>query len=264
MRIESLMKLGTCGHFSYLVESPYSQRGGILLVAGPGNLKSTIVQKTLAGFSNQLTYGDLTVKQLAVVRNQISNGIYHTLGFTELEKIYARNISVALNFEGAIKAMVEEGFAHFAFEDQRCWVPTARCFVYASVLDSLYRYHFPRWIENGFLRRFIVFKYQLSREAKEKLRKAAEEGQLVPLPPILNFPSTTLKMDVTREESKTLSEMFSAEDNGYTPYNLCRKILTLLKWYYKQEPRSKRKLTPLETILDLKEGIGTMGGVLEL
>jgi hypothetical protein len=264
MYIESLLRFGTAAHFTYLVESPYSQRGGIFLVAAPGNMKTTIVKRTLEQLPCQLSYGDLTVKQLQVVRNQISNGIYHTLGFHELEKIYARQLSVALNFEGAIKAMVEEGFSHFAFEDQRCWVPTARCYVYASVLDSLYRQHFARWMDNGFLRRFITIKYQLSAKSKEKMRRAMHEGELVPFPPLPWIPSQMIKMDITKEESLAVADILGNDDATYTPFNLSRKILSILKWYSKQEPRRRRNMTPLEYMLDLKQGISSMGGTLEI
>jgi hypothetical protein len=266
LKVESLLRFNSAAHFSYLVESPYKQRGGILLVAGPGNLKSTIVEHSLKPYPDALRYSDLTLKQLAVVRSQIYSGVYNTLGFLELEKIYARQMSVAMNFEGVVKAMVEEGFSHFAFEDQRMWVPTVRCFVLASVLDNLYRFHFPRWIENGFIRRFIVFKYTLSRESKIKMKQALHEGELVPFPSSFGFPSTMLKEDVTREESQQLEILLGADDALSTPLNLMRKCLTILKWRDKLDRKRKTKtsFTPLESIQDLKDGIGPSGGILEL
>jgi hypothetical protein len=263
VRLVNLMKFGTAAHYSYIVESPFQQRGGLLLVAGPGNMKSTIVKYNLAPFPNQLTYSDLTLKQLAVIRSQIANGIYQTLGFLELEKVYARQQSVALNFEGVIKAMVEEGFSHFAFEDQRCWVPTARCFVYASVLDNLYRFHFPRWQDNGFLRRFITFKYTLSREAKAKLKDAIHEGDLVEMPSTFIIPTMTIPMNVTKEESLQLEQILGSDDGLFTPLNLLRKCLTVLKWYYKKGHKRK-DATPMEIIQDLRPGISPMGGTLEI
>lgn len=265
MQIESVMRFATAAHYSYLVESPFRQRGGILLAAGPGSLKSTIVKNCIRTFPNALGYGDLTLKQLAVIRNQISNGMYHTLGFYELEKIYARQQSVAMNFEGVIKAMVEEGFSHFAFEDQRCWVPTARCFVFASVLDNLYRYHFPRWTDNGFLRRFIVIKYFLSRKSQQKMKDAIHRGEQVPLPSIPHFvPTGTIKEDCSREESMKLADLLGNDDIAYTPMILMRKSLTLLKWHRKQTRPNKTDLTPLEIIVDMKDCIGPHGGVLEI
>lgn len=264
MQIENLFKLTSAAHYSFMVESPFKQRGGILLVADQGNMKSTIVEKSLRPFPDALVYSDLTLKQLAVIRNQIANGVYNTLGFLELEKIYARQQSVAMNFEGVLKAMIEEGFQHFAFEDQRCWVPTARCFVMASVLHSLYRFHFARWQDNGFLRRFLVIKYSLSRDAKKKMRDAIHEGDLVPLPPMVAFPAQTLPMDVTPEESRKLESFFQIDDSLYTPLNLLRKCLTILKWRHKIDRHKRKALSPMEVIEDLRDGIGTTGGTLEI
>lgn len=264
MQIENLFRLTSAAHYSYMVESPFKQRGGILLVADQGNMKSTIVERSLRPYPDALVYSDLTLKQLAVIRNQIANGVYNTLGFLELEKIYARQASVALNFEGILKAMIEEGFQHFAFEDQRCWVPTARCFVLASVLHSLYRFHFGRWQDNGFLRRFLVIKYSLSRVAKEKMRDAIHEGDLVPMPSMVAFPSIHLPMDVSPDESRKLESFFMVDDSLYTPLNLLRKSLTILKWRYKLEGKKRKAITPMEIIEDLRDGIGTNGGTLEI
>jgi hypothetical protein len=263
MKLENLIRFGAAAHHSCVVESPYSQRGGILLVAGPGCMKSTIVANSLKPFPNALVYSDLTIKQLAIVRSQIANGMYSTLGFTELEKIYARQLPVALNFEGAIKAMVEEGFSHFAFEDQRCWVPTARCFMYASVLDNLYRFHFPRWMENGFLRRFVVIKYRLSEKTKLVMRDALHEGEYVPMPSLYPFPIGVVRMDVTPEESRKLERICEFDSTMTTPLNLVRKVFTILKWYRKQNGK-RSQATPMEVIEDLADGISSRGGVLDL
>lgn len=265
LKIESLFRVLCALQYSYMVDSPYKQRGGVLLIAAPGNMKSTIVEKVIDPFPNALKYSDLTLKQLAVVRTAISNGIYQTLGFLELEKIYARNVSVAMNLEGVLKAMVEEGFSHFAFEDKRCWVPTARCYVVASVLDSLYRFHFPRWQENGFLRRFLQFKYNLSVPAREKVKDAHHRGELIELPPMFPIATTNIKFDVSAEESRALSMLIGSDDMVFTPLNLLRKALSVLKWVDRMEkkPRSK-KITPMEYLKDLRDGFGPFGGTLDL
>jgi hypothetical protein len=261
VKVENLMRFCVAGHYTYMVESPFTQRGGILLVAGPQSMKSTIVKCALLNLPNCLVYSDLTLKQLAVVRSQIANGTYHTLGFLELEKIYARQPTVAMNFEGVLKAMVEEGFSHFAFEDQRIWVPTAKCFVLASVLDSLYLQHGGRWISNGFLRRFLVIKYRLTQASRLKMMEAIHENELIPMPPGFLIPTTAIPMQVSKEESRHLQSLL--QDDSSTPLNLLRKILTILKWHYKMNGR-RREPTPMELIEDLASSIGPLGGELEL
>lgn len=264
MLISSLLRFTCALQYTYLVDSPFKQRGGFLLIAGPGNMKSTIVEHSVKPFSNALAYSDLTLKQLAVLRSPIANGLYHTLGFIELEKLYARNMSVALNLEGVIKAMVEEGFSHFAFEDKRCWVPVARCYVIASVLDSLYRLNFARWQDNGFLRRFLIFKYNLSMDAKRKVREAIHEGQLIEMPPMFPIPSTPIHFEITKDESKHLEMILGTDDMSFTPLNLTRKALVVLKWVHRQNRNGRKKQTPMECIEDLKDGLGPFGGTLDL
>lgn len=265
MKLENLLRAASAMHHSYMVATPFRQRGGLLLVSAPGNMKSTIVESVCRPFPNALRYSDLTLKQLSVIRSQIASETYVTLGFLELEKIYSRQSPVALNFEGVLKAMVEEGFAHFAFEDSRCWVPTARCFVIASVLDNLYRYHFPRWKENGFLRRFIIFKYSLTRAAKKQMKDALHEGRLLELPEqSMYVPRTTLSMDCTATESRKLETILASDEEIYTPLNLLRRTLVILKWMYKQDKNRRKALTPMECLEDLKAGISPEGGFLDI
>jgi len=255
VKIENLVKFMVASHYTYHVESPYRQRGGVLLVSGPGSMKSTIVRTVIDSVTHALGYSDLTLKQLAVIRNQIASGTYHTLGFYELEKLYARQASVSANLEGVMKAMVEEGFSHFAFEDQRIWVPNARCFVIASVLQNLYEQKSGNWNDNGFARRFIWIKYLLSVKAKEKMRQARSENALVPMPPMFaRSPAALLQMDVTREEGIRLEQIIDME-SGETPVNLLRKTLTILKWYRKHNGNHRGDATPMEVIEDLRQAI---------
>lgn len=258
MQIESVFKFLAAAHHSHLVNSNAQERGGVFLLSGPGNMKSTIVKNAIGSLSGTLVYSDLTLKQLAVVRNEIAAGSYQTLAFLEVEKLYARNLSVAMNLEGVIKALVEEGFAHFAFEDKRMWVPTARCLVVGSLLQSVYNANFSRWVENGFLRRFILLKYSLSRETREAMNQEGDEGRKLPFPPHRHIPTGTIQMNVSREESRFLRELLGS-GIGDTPLNLMRKILSVLKHNYAQGDKSQK---PLEIMEDLRDCIQGSEGVL--
>jgi hypothetical protein len=260
VKIENLVRFCVAAHYTFRVDSPYRQRGGIFLVSGPGSMKSSIVKTVVESVTHTLGYSDLTLKQLAVIRNQIASGTYHTLGFYELEKLYARQGPVSSNLEGVIKAMVEEGFAHFAFEDQRIWVPNARCFVIGSVLQNLYEQKSGAWNDNGFSRRFIWIKYLLSQKMQEAKRKAREENRLIPMPEAITFaPSTMMPMDVSKEENSHLEQIIDAEA-GDTPINLLRKTLTVLKWYHrKANGKARKQHTPMEIINDLRGAIRPRG-----
>lgn len=268
MKLDNLFRFLSAAHWSYLVDSRAPERGGVFLVAGPNNLKSNILESSLelVKGNGALLYSDLTLKQLAVIRSEISAGKHHTLGFPEFEKLYARNAQVASNLEGVIKAMVAEGFSHFAFEDQRLAVQKARCFVLAAVLESIYRLRGSAWQENGFLRRFISIKYTLSPEARKKLNDYILRGERIPFPRVLFLPSSLIKDDTTRDEARKLQQIIG-DDEAYMQLNLMRKCLVVMKWHRKQQNGRKKKgdLTPMECIEDLSEAIKPQGwGILEV
>src|SRR5271155_143128 len=262
MQVENVCKLIFAAHHAYLVDSPAPERGGIFLVSGQNNLKSAIVEACLANVKGALVYSDLTLKQLAVIRSEISVGTYHTLGFPELEKLYARNAGVASNLEGVIKAMVAEGFSHFAFEDKRLMVPKARCFVLASVLESLFRIRGPAWMDNGFLRRFLCIKYTLSMKSRVTVMDAIHIGERVELPGSMIVPTSTIKWDVSKMESKMLQDCLG-EDYPTIPLTLLQKALCVLKWRARHS--NHNKFTPMEIIQDCGEGFRPQSwGTMEL
>jgi hypothetical protein len=264
VKLENVCKLIYAAHYSYLVASPASERGGIFLISGANNLKSSIVEASLSNVRGALCYSDLTLKQLAVIRSEISAGMYHTLGFSELEKLYARNPAVASNLEGVVKAMVAEGFSHFAFEDKRLCVPKARCFVVASVLESLFRLRGSAWLDNGFLRRFICIKYSLSQSAKFAVMDAIHLGERVELPGHMVGPTSTVKYDVSKAESIELLG-FLGEEYPTVALTLLQKCLCVLKWHYRQLKSRRGEPTPMERIKDLESAIKPQSwGILDL
>jgi hypothetical protein len=264
VRLENVSKLIYAAHYSYLVDSPATERGGIFLVSGANNLKSSIVEATLRNVKGALCYSDLTLKQLSVIRSEISSGMYHTLGFYELEKLYARNPTVAANLEGVIKAMVAEGFSHFAFEDKRLCVPKARCFVLASVLENLFRLRGSAWLDNGFLRRFICIKYTLSTKAKAVVLDAVHIGERVEMPGSMVGPSSTVKYEVSKQESMQLHDMLG-DDYPTISLTLLQKSLCVLKWHYRGLKSRRGELTPMEVIKDIEEAFKPQSwGVMEI
>ena len=264
MKLDNVCKLIYSAHYSYLVDSPASERGGIFLVSGANNLKSSIVEASLHNVKGALGYSDLTLKQLAAIRSEIAAGMHHTLGFYEFEKLYARNPAVASNLEGVIKAMVAEGFSHFAFEDKRLCVPKARCFVLASVLDSLFRIRGTAWIDNGFLRRFLCIKYTLSQRAKLIVMDAIHIGERVEFPGTMVGPSSTVKYEVTRAESIQLQDIIGDEYPTIS-LTLLQKCLSVLKWRHRNLKSRRGELTPMEIIQDVGESVKPQSwGVMEL
>lgn len=262
MKLASTFELVTAAHWSFMVESPFKQRGGLMFIANPENLKTAIVKASLESMPRALCYSDLTLKQLIVLRDNIADEKFTTLGFTELEKLYERQAAVADNVEGVLKAMAEEGFSHAAFEDKRVWTPNARCLVVAAVLRNLYQQRFPRWELNGFSRRFVQIKYRL--KDREKIIQAIRRNRLIEFPSLYSmFPSTSIAMNVTDEENNII-ESLGPQMQSSTRFLLMRKSLTILKWRHSHLRNGRAKIKPIEILIDMQDSLSEDGGELIL
>src|SRR5215470_12602557 len=107
MKSSSLIQILAAAHLSYAIDSvpdAFSQRGGIMLVGPPENMKTTLAT-CLEKYSNALVVADMNVKQLVKVRDQISCGRYRTLVLPAFEKLYKRDADTASNVEGHLLAM---------------------------------------------------------------------------------------------------------------------------------------------------------------
>lgn len=237
MKIESLMSVLAAAHLTYALDGvpdAFSQRGGIMLVGPPENMKTTIAM-VLQKYSNSLAVGDLTVRQLVKVRDQISAGKYQTIVLPAFEKIYKRDLSTASNVEGLIQAMVEEGFSHAAFEDQETFVRHAKCLVIGALVEEVYRQLDPAWRRGGFTRRFLwchfilddPFLIQRAIHAWKPIEFTDED-----LPGI---PSSPIPFNVTDKERRQIATIVFSQEGKATPYILAIKILAVLKWRYRHE-----------------------------
>lgn len=264
MKIESLMNVLAAAHLTYALEGvpeAFSQRGGIMLVGPPENMKTTVAM-VLQKYSNALAVGDLTVRQLVKVRDQISAGRYHTIVLPAFEKIYKRDASTASNVEGLIQAMVEEGFGHASFEDQETFVRKAKCLVVGALVEEVYRQLDPAWRKGGFTRRFLwchfilddPFLIQRAIHAWKPIKFSDEE-----LPGI---PGSPIPFDVTEDERRKIAALVFSQNGKATPYILAIKIFAVLKWSYRREKNPTERAWSV--FLDFSESLTMRGARLIL
>src|SRR5262245_60924782 len=160
MKIQSLLEVVTAAHLSTYVEADmtFPNRGGIMLVAPPSSLKSTIINQ-LEVFPNAKVLSDVNVRQIMDIRDAIANNLYSTLALLEFGKIYQRQDVTSANVEGHIAAMVDEGFKHDAKTDHRLVTRVAKCLVVGGMTQNLYKHKYSDWLNSGFARRFIWCHY---------------------------------------------------------------------------------------------------------
>jgi hypothetical protein len=161
VKVAPLLEFLHAAHHTWLVQSEWEERGGIMIIAPPGAWKTTLCY-TLDSYTDAKCLGDVNIKSMHVLREQILSGTYRTLVFGELEKLYARNPATAANIEGVLKQLIEEGLRQFSFENPSASRMPARAMVLCAVTPSIYGKLMTAWVESGFLRRFLRMQYTMA------------------------------------------------------------------------------------------------------
>lgn len=207
-----------------------------MFVAPPGQLKSTIIKTCFEPYPDTMVLSDINVQTMNPLRDELASGRYKTMAFTAYEKIYERDPRTASNVEGQLKAMACEGFSEASFEDHRMQgVFEARAFILAAMIPALYRRKFPEWVESGFARRFLWSFYKF--DDPDILVKAIHDWRRIELDhniPVL--PMRRIRFDVTVDESRILLGMCRYQPSRESPFVLLKKMLSVLKWRYPDDP----------------------------
>lgn len=265
LKTSSLIQVLAAGHLTYMLDGvprDFQNRGGIMLVAPPQNLK-TVMASCLRHYTNAMVLGDITTSQLAKIRDEIATGRYQSLVFPEFEKLYKREESTASNVEGHIQQLIEEGFGHAAFEDKSSFVRRAHCFVVAALVESKCRKLWPEWVASGFARRWLWCHFIL--EDPAIITRAIRDWTPLRLSneDLPGIPVDRIPFNVTRRESEILMRMVSrsgADGAQATPYILIQKILAVLKWRYRDLGPQRAASRAMEVMKDFSECLRTENG----
>lgn len=260
MRFSSLCEIIGAVHLSIYVSSPFEQRGGLMLVAPPGHLKTTAAE-ILSEFPCTLIISDLTVKSTIALRDEFLGGNIHTLVFSDYQKIYKRHQSVSANIEGIIMSLAGEGFRKPAFADQRVSSLPARATFVGCVTNKFSEAMEEQWLDNGFHRRFMWARYRVNNpeyleEAIARWHKAELDGSFSARIPTSRNISYTLKKD---EVNKLQHDLRFTPDRKMSLI-LAQKILCVLKWKF---ARKDEKL-PMKIWNDFAESLGRDGATVYL
>ena len=237
MNPQQLAEVIAAVHVAHHVEGALQQRGGLMLVAPPGALKSTLAE-ALAGHHDALVLTDINMQLLADLRDSLAVGSINSLVFSEYAKIYERNPQTAFNVEGSIRALASEGFAAASFQDHRVARRKAYATIIAAMTPSTVEKFFKRWEESGFNRRFLWAVYGLKNahildEAASELRRLDFGVRDLPrLPPL----GRTIPNLLTHEERRRVRG-FVAQQPGTShtqQIQLLTRVWAVLKWWHKE------------------------------
>lgn len=264
MYAQDLIEILCAAHLSSYVQSPYEERGGLLLVAPPGALKSTFLEELDKHYPDALSLTDLNAKAMAQLRDRIVTGTVRTVVFPEFQKLYDRKDDTAMNLEGTIRALVAEGFRAAAFESQGINRIRARAMVIGAMTPATQARRFDAWEESGFNRRFLWPLFRLANPMVlddaivewRRLRFAV--GRLPQLPFGEQIPQQT-----TRDERQALRMMCKYQPGGHhtQQLQLLVKTLSVLRWWYDFAGLDR---DPWAVMQRFGVSLGREGAVLEL
>lgn len=251
MEASDLVEVLCAAHLGHLVEGPFRERGGIMLVGPPGVLKTTFVSILDQHYQDCLMLSDINVKSLVSLRDSIAAGKINTLVLPELAKIYERADATALNVEGTIRALAAEGFSAASFEDSRINRLSARAMIIGAMTPATIEKRFQGWEESGFNRRFLFALLRLSDPMA--LENAAINWQRIdfrvrhiPLAPTLG-PSTIPNLTTQRERHR-LGVLVKVQPGGDHAIQLqvMVRVLAVLKWWYAESGTLENAMETVE------------------
>lgn len=257
MHFSSLCEIISAAHLSNYVKAPIEDRGGLMLVAPPGHLKTTAAE-VLQEFSNTIVISDLTLKSITQMREDMLAGHILTLIASDYSKIHKRHASIATNIEGVIMALVGEGFRKSAFADQRIQAIPARVVVVGCMTPKFAEDKQGDWLDNGFYRRFIWSRYRLDdpeflEDALKKWKKAEIDGDFSARIPGNRFIEYTLTESEVNKIAHSLRHMLDRK----IALVLSQRILCALKWKFKRDPD-----LPMKIWNDFAESLTDDGAIL--
>lgn len=224
-------------HLSVYLDSPFHHSGGMMIVGEPGTWKTTVLE-FLETYETALILSDVNSKSLQKIRGRLTNNSIRTLVFPELQKLYERDPRTALNVEGSIRQLVEEGYHSASFEDASVTRFTARAMVMGAMTTAFRDLNWERWEQSGFSRRFIWIVIRLERpeillDSVELWERAKIDGDYLSMP----APSRGERIP-NLLTSKDRAQLRPLVSNQPPPMNLqfellCR-IACVLRYYYRR------------------------------
>lgn len=257
MHVSSLIEFIDAACDTKFVQGPYEERGGLMLVAYPGSLKSTILRLGMYHHSDAMVLSDLNVKQWLKMREDFVTGRFSALGFTDFEKIYQRHSSTSSHIEGIVKGLVAEGYGVGPSGDTRMPVIPAYAMVAGAMTNTCMEDHYDEWSKSGFLRRFLWIVFSVKNQ--NRIAEAIRAWEKIDLGRITVRPANRqIQVNISRERTLQMEKMMQ-EQVGFngTGYVLLKKIVAVLEWKYGNNGGSKRVA---DLLADLAPAFSKNGG----
>lgn len=230
MKFSTLIEVVGACHLAPRVSGDVSkERGGIMIVAPPGQLKTTAIEY-LDAFPKTKLISNITVHALNQLRQDFLSEEVLTMGFPDYDMIYKRHSSVASQVEGTLMGLMGEGFRNPAFSDQRVNVTKARCTIIGGITIKCYEKMLSEWIDSGFARRFLWTRYTLKNsdvleESISKWKRYGLDGDFV-----MRVPNGAIPYSLNTIQAKDILYQLRHHHDRKLPYITAQRIVSVLTW----------------------------------
>jgi len=237
VKVGTMMEAICAIHLSSYVDSPYRDRGGLMIVGPPGVLKTTLLDVLDDNFHNALSISNAYMGTMKKLQPAFYNGQVRSLCFPDIQSIYAGDPRTSSRIEQMMMQLSGEATRTIGGdEDSRHAKFKGFCTMFGAMTDFFYTGHVGRWDTTGFLRRFLWSTYTLRdpdilMRAIEQWTRAELGYRVVPQIPMGGRIPDTL----TQSERK---EIWSWLRHQPLPHEIQLQVLckavSALKWHYLQ------------------------------
>ena len=235
MKFSSLVETASAVHLTPKVTGEVSsERGGLMYVAPPGQLKTTAIEY-LDNFPKTKLISNITVKALNALRQDFLSEEIMTMAFPDYDMIYKRHGSTASQIEGTLMSLMGEGFRNPAFSDQRVNVLKARCTIVGGVTIKCHEDRISEWIDSGFARRFLWSRYtvanpEVMEQSIAKWKRYQLNGDFT-----MKVPTSPIPHEITEAQANRVLWQLRFQHDRRIPFILAQKIIAVLCWKHGKE-----------------------------
>lgn len=233
MRFSTLIEIVSAVHLSPLVANGDvgEERGGIILVAPPGHLKTSAIEY-LDQFPKTKMISNITVGKLNDLRESFIAGEIKTIAFPDYDMIYKRHGTVSSQVEGILMSLTGEGYRQGGFFDQRVNVLKSRVTVAAGITLKCYESKIPEWLDSGFARRFLFSRFRVVNPEKmeaalAKWKRAQLDGDFVMKVPMVG---KSIPHSLTNAQAERVLWELRFQHDRKIPFILAQRIISVLNW----------------------------------
>jgi hypothetical protein len=238
MEFGNLCEIISAAHLSKHVTGPIDDRGGLILVAPPGHMKTTAAE-ILTEYTGVTVCSNVTVGSLSAMKDDLLAGCTTTIVFSDMANLYRRHASVSSNIEGVVMALSGEGFRKPAFSDQRIQAIPARCLIIGCATPKFVEHMEGAWQDSGFYRRFIWARYLLfNPEVLELALTRWKRYEIEETFRIKAVNGRPISYSLLEREQDFISHTLRFMKDRKTALVLAQKILCVLKWKFKHASKA--------------------------